>query len=123
MTCYRTLAPKAFNPGNTISREDSLRGRGVCASSVLSRGSFLLRFFLQADVVSRQRLRRRRRGLLREVEFVKGVSNPGAVVPGELEPGAFGNGCTVPREISKRYKCVKTIPHVEKLSICNILYG
>ena len=66
---------------------------------------------------------RRRHVLTREGDFEKGASNPGAVVPGVLVQGAFGRGCTVLCNISKRSKCVETIPHVEKLSICHILCG
>ena len=41
----------------------------------------------------------------------------GAVVPEELAPEVFGSGFVVLCEISKRSKCVETIPHEE-----NFLY-
>ena len=54
---------------------------------------------------------------------MKGASNPGVVVQRALAPEHFGSGCAVPCELSKRSKCVETIPHVDKLSLCHILYG
>ena len=48
---------------------------------------------------------------------------PGAFARGALASGAFGGGYAVPCDISKRSKCVETIPHVEKLSRCLIMYG
>ena len=61
-----------------------------------------------------------RHGLIWEELFAKGTSTLGLVVPGALASGAFGSGCTVPWEIYKRSKCVKTLPHVENVSICHI---
>ena len=60
---------------------------------------------------------------MKEGEFTKGASHLGAVVLGELVLGAFGSGCTVMCKLSKWSKCVETIPHVEKLSLCYLLYG
>ena len=46
----------------------------------------------------------------------------GAVVPGPLVQGAFGRSCVLLCDIYKHSKCEETIPHVDKLSICRILY-
>ena len=41
------------------------------------------------------------------------MSNLGAVVLGGSVSGVFGSVCAVPCELSKRSKCVETIPNVE----------
>ena len=43
---------------------------------------------------------------------MKGVINPGEVVPGALAPGVFGSVCKVLYEIFNWYKYVETIPHI-----------
>ena len=60
--------------------------------------------------------------LIWEAAFLKGASNLGKFVLGLLTLGEFGSGCAVPCDLSKRSKCVETILHVEKLSLCHVLY-
>ena len=85
---------------------------------------FFLEIFLHRHLSCRVgHCRRRRHGLIWEGYFAKGESNMGAVLLEALSPGAFGSGCAVPCEVSKRSKCVETIPHVEKFSMYHILYG
>ena len=41
-------------------------------------------------------------------------------MPGALASEAFGSGCAVPCDISKRSKCVKNYTTCRKLSMCHI---
>ena len=86
-------------PGGTVY------GGGVLSSSVFGWGSFLPKAFFHRQLLCRIRdCQRRRHSLIWEGYFVKGVSYPVAVVTGELVPGAFGSGCAVLCELSKRSK-------------------
>ena len=116
-----------FSPGPVVgrllrirlSREISFpggivcRGGGICASSVFGRRYFFLRALfhrhLSCCVGDCWRCLHR---IIREGDSSKGGSNLWALAPVE-----FGSGCAVTCEISKRSKCVETIPHFE-----NFLY-
>ena len=138
VTCSWMLAPKSFQTDNIFSGGGgSFPGGGGFASIIFFRGSFLPKDFLQADIISRQRLHH---VIIREGSIVKGESNPGAVVLVALAPRPFGSswdfwmvqmrgnyttcrklsicymdknlctrsGCAFPFELSKRSKCVET---------------